>query len=161
MMGRFGEKGDMVTEYHVTSQILEWLKKNDWEIVSYDYPQSGTGFALKPDGEQSKNKHSIIPDIVCARRDIGLMFENKDRFDIGDFDKINALRTTDIYRHSISVLFGGKIPKKIWYGIGFPHSDSHLQKAHAELSKIDFLITLMPDVNIKVYHNPNEIQFLR
>ena len=51
-------------EEKVTISILKWLKKNDWKIISYDFPQSGTGLLIHPNstiGRTSKNKGGIIP----------------------------------------------------------------------------------------------------
>ena len=33
-------------EEKVTINIMEWLEKNKWKIICYDFPQSGTGILL-------------------------------------------------------------------------------------------------------------------
>lgn len=38
----------MISEEKVTINIIKWLKENDWEIICYDFPQSGTGIMLHP-----------------------------------------------------------------------------------------------------------------
>jgi hypothetical protein len=32
-----------ITEEQVTKAILDWLEANDWKIICFDFPQSGTG----------------------------------------------------------------------------------------------------------------------
>src|SRR3989344_4038473 len=81
-----GERGEMITEAFVTTKTIEWLKERGWGILSMDYPQSGTGFVLHPEGTKSKTEGAIIPDIVATKSGVGLIFENKDRFNLGDFN---------------------------------------------------------------------------
>ena len=37
-----------MTEESVTKSILKWLMQNNWIIVCFDFPQSGTGHFLHP-----------------------------------------------------------------------------------------------------------------
>ena len=37
-------------EEQVTKAVLKWLIANKWEIVCFDFPQSGTGRILHPNG---------------------------------------------------------------------------------------------------------------
>lgn len=68
-------------EENVTKKIIKYLKKNNWKIIAFDFPQSGTGIMILPDDNKStKNKESIIPDIVAYKDKICVFFENKDRF---------------------------------------------------------------------------------
>jgi hypothetical protein len=53
----------------VTKTILSYLSSKGWNIVAYDFPQSGTGIMLHPDRNYSeKNKGGIIPDIVAVKK---------------------------------------------------------------------------------------------
>jgi hypothetical protein len=58
-----------ITEEQLTKAILEWLIANNWEIICYDFPQSGTGVSIHPNEElrTTKNKGAIIPDIVAIK----------------------------------------------------------------------------------------------
>lgn len=40
-------------EENVTKKIIKYLKKNEWEIISFDFPQSGTGIMILPDDNKS------------------------------------------------------------------------------------------------------------
>ena len=56
-----------MTEENVTKKLLGWLQDNGWDIVCYDFPQSGTGIFLHPNDTLEKNKDSINPDIVAVK----------------------------------------------------------------------------------------------
>ena len=78
-----------MSEEEVTNSIMDWLESCGWEIVSFDFPQSGTGRTLHPNPdvrEHTKNKGGIIPDIVAIRNGIAAFFENKDRYVHSDFE---------------------------------------------------------------------------
>ncbi len=51
-------------EEYVTKAILNWLETNNWKIICFDFPQSGTGYILHPNEEYrtTKNYGAIIPD---------------------------------------------------------------------------------------------------
>lgn len=149
----------MVTEEFVTTKIVNWLRQNGWTIVCYDFPQSGTGFALKPNNSTSKNKEIIIPDIVARKGDIGLLFENKDRFHLGDFNKIDKLRSSNDYEKSLELLFERNRPKIMYYGIAFPHFDYQIEKAKPHLNKIDFLITVTAEGTVRPAFNLQTVAF--
>ena len=72
----YGEM-DSMSEERVTKEIIKYLKKNDWLILSYDFPQSGTGTLILPDNSSSeKNKDSIIPDIIAIKDNKCIFFED-------------------------------------------------------------------------------------
>ena len=90
-----------MTEEQVTKTVLDWLIGNNWEIITYDFPQSGTGKYLHPNKEirnrETKNEKSFIPDIVAVRNTTALFFENKNRFFLDDFIKLKNIREDNIY----------------------------------------------------------------
>lgn len=52
-----------MTEEQVTKALLQHLTDNGWHIVSFDFPQSGTGKVLHPnnaDGEKIKIQLFLI-----------------------------------------------------------------------------------------------------
>ena len=64
-------------EEKVTITMLKWLQSNDWQIVCFDFPQSGTGVSLHPNQnirEKTKNKGAIIPDIIANKNAKSLFF---------------------------------------------------------------------------------------
>ena len=87
-------------EEDVTKAIIKKLVSAGWEIICYDFPQSGTGRVLHPNDRDSKTLGAIIPDIVAIKAGIVLDFENKDRFVLSDFEKIDNLRNSEDYSKS-------------------------------------------------------------
>lgn len=148
-----------ITEEQVTKAILNWLESNGWQIITFDFPQSGTGYSLHPNEElrTTKNKGAIIPDIVAIKNEIVVFFENKDRFVFSDFAKVEELKTTQGYTNSINKLLQGFSYLNIFYGVGLPHSNKTEQKINENKEKVDFVIYLHQDNTISVTFDNNEI----
>ncbi len=140
-------------EETVTKSILTWLEANNWKIICFDFPQSGTGVLLHPNNNNrtEKNKGGIIPDIIAVKDNTALFFENKDRFYQPDFDKLFEIKTENNYSDSLNQLLDGFSISKLVYGIGIPEEKKHIEKSNTQLDKIDFLITTDDKKNIKVY----------
>ena len=146
-------------EEHVTKALLSWLIKNGWEIVCFDFPQSGTGHFLHPnDAESEKNKGAINPDIVAVKGDVCLFFENKDRFYYPDYEKQHALITGNDYSIAIGKLLSSFTISKINYGIGLPTS-KHAKKSQEAAYLVDFIVGVEEDKSISVLYNPAKISF--
>ncbi|MGY5848613.1 hypothetical protein ACW6QP_14480 [Salegentibacter sp. HM20] len=146
-------------EERVTINILNWLEENGWQIICYDFPQSGTGILLHPNGDNrtEKNKGGIIPDIIAVKDDIALFFENKDRFYQPDFDKLLEIKAINNFSDSLNQLLSGFSISKIVYGIGIPEEEKHLEKSRTQLDKIDFLITTDNNKNVKVHFDVENV----
>ena len=148
-----------MTEEQVTKALLQHLTNNGWHIVCFDFPQSGTGRVLHPDNAYSeKNKDSIIPDIVAVKNGISLFFENKDRFYLPDYKKVNSLIVDNQYTSAINDLVTSYDVKNIFYGIGLP-VDKHKEKSKESVDLVDFILGVNIDKTITVLHNPKEIFF--
>lgn len=149
------ERRIIMREERVTINILNWLEENDWKIVCYDFPQSGTGTLLHPNGKNrtEKNKGGIIPDIIAVKNNIALFFENKDRFYQPDFDKLFEIKTENNFSDSLNQLLSGFSISKIVYGIAIPEVKKHLEKSNTQLDKIDFLITTNDNKNVEVHYD--------
>ena len=92
-------------EEHVTKAMLKWLMDHEWKIVCFDFPQSGTGKMLHPNGNnESKNKAAIIPDIVAVRNRLCVFIENKDHFYYPDYEKQHDLIVGNDYSDAITSL---------------------------------------------------------
>ena len=141
-------------EEDVTKAILKWLIKNAWEIVVFDFPQSGTGKFLHPDDDKrEKNKGSINPDIVAVKNQVCVFFENKNRFYLPDFLKINELRTTTNYIFSIEQLLKNySMVNEKYYGVGLPlKCYSKRVKEHTQL--VDFVIGVDENKAVSILYN--------
>ena len=156
MMVHYGEMVKM-TEEQVTKRILEWLISNNWEIITYDFPQSGTGKYLHPNKdlreEQSKNLKAFIPDVVAIKNNISIFFENKNRFFLDDFNKLYNIKTTNIYSDSIDKLLIEYSITNIYYGIGAIKNNLFLEKAIDYYHLVDFIVLINPEFNPPVQQN--------
>ena len=136
-------------EESVTKKIIKYLKKNNWEIIAFDFPQSGTGVMILPDNNtSSKNKESIIPDIIAYKDKTCVFFENKDRFVKSDFDKVNDLIQNNKYINNINKFLSKYELKNIYYGIGLPYyvkTDNILE--HSQL--VDFVLKISEDESVE------------
>ena len=129
-----------IKEEQVTKSILKWLQSKSWEIVCYDFPQSGTGRVLHPDNTVSKTDGAIIPDIVAIKDKTVVVFENKDRFVLEDFEKINRLRQTTMYNKSFRILLKKYPYNKIFYGNGMPYTNNNEFKSMEYKHLTDFVV---------------------
>lgn len=142
-----------LTEEQVTKSILNWLEKNGWKIICFDFPQSGTGVVLHPNSdirESTKNKGGIIPDIVAVKNNVAVFFENKDRFVYGDFEKIHELRNGTNYSSALNSLFKNYQINSIFYGIGMPYQIKDEKKNNDCLQMTDFIIFVENDRKIRI-----------
>jgi len=148
-----------MTEEQVTKALLRHLMNDNWHIICFDFPQSGTGKVLHPDdSNKEKNKHSIIPDIVAVRNNIAVFFENKDRFYFPDYQKINELIVNNQYSKAITELLSDYNINKIYYGIGLP-LEKHTEKSQKAAYLVNFILGVNPDKQITILHNPESILF--
>lgn len=127
-------------EEKVTISIIKWLQNNNWEIICYDFPQSGTGIMLHPNCVENseKNKGGIIPDIIAIKDDKAVFFENKDRFVLSDVEKLFLIKKVNNYSDALYRLIGD-IP--IFYGIGIPKTEKNVNQSIAQKDKVDFIVT--------------------
>lgn len=146
-------------EEQVTKAILKWLINNRWTIVCFDFPQSGTGRSLHPNKRNdTKNRASIIPDIVAVRDGTCVFFENKDRFYLPDYEKQSMLIKGNDYSDAISALLAPFDVRRLYYGIGFP-SIKYTKSSEDATHLIDFLICVNEDKSISIPYNPHNICF--
>lgn len=145
-------------EEQVTKALLQWLLDHSWEIICFDFPQSGTGRLLHPNGANEKNKGAINPDIVAVRDRVCLFFENKDRFYLPDYEKVNSLIVDNPYTDAISALLSGHNVEQIYYGIGLP-VDKHNDRSRKSAALVDFILGVDTDKTIVALHNPKGISF--
>lgn len=146
-------------EENVTKNILKWLQNNEWEIICFDFPQSGTGVLLHLNNTNrtEKNKKGIIPDIIAVKNGVAIFFENKDRFYQPDFDKIFEIKSELNYSDSLNLLLYKHNINSIFYGIGISEIEKEITKCRSNIDKIDFLISTNKDCEITIHHDIGEI----
>lgn len=149
-------------EEKVTIHILNWLEKNEWKIICYDFPQSGTGLLIHPNTKESrttKSKNGIIPDIIAVKKNIAVFFENKDKFVKSDFDKLRKIKLEENYTDGLNKLLDPYQIMNIFYGIGIPNKEKDIRKSIDNLQNIDFLISVYEDSNIAINVDKHNIYF--
>lgn len=139
-----------IKEEEVTKRILKWLVETGWEIICFDFPQSGTGRQLHPNIRTNQTDGVIIPDIVAIKNGTVLDFENKDRFVLEDFEKILMLRTSNNYSDDWERLLQGKTHNHIYYGAGMPYNLNNYKKAESSSSMVDFIVYLKEDGSFQI-----------
>ncbi len=145
----------IMKEERVTINILDWLENNGWQIICFDFPQSGTGVLLHPNKKKrtEKNKGGIIPDIIAVKGEIALFFENKDRYYQPDFDKLYEIKIKNNYSDALNKLLNDFEVKNIFYGIGIPSIDKYISNSMKQLDKIDFLISTNEKKEIEIHYD--------
>ena len=149
-----------MTEEDVTKGIMKWLTERGWSIICYDFPHSGTGRQLHPNGSTDKTAGIVIPDIVAYRDGIVLDFENKRTFTQSDFGKVRFLRSTNNYSKAWANLLQGFPHHVIYYGIGLPYAPRNIQKSKNLLDMTDFVAFIKEDGTMNVIGEKSEIVLL-
>ncbi len=132
-------------EEFITKSFLKFLIDKGWEILSYDFPQSGTGLGLQPNQTfrqpETKNEGMITPDIIAFKNGIGLISENKPYFEKQDIDKLEKIRQ-GIYSESLNKVFEDKQVNKLVLGIVLPNIPTEISKVQSYFNQIDFVFVI-------------------
>lgn len=146
-------------EENVTKNILQWLQNNNWKIICFDFPQSGTGVLLHLNNSNrtEKNKGGIIPDIIAVKNDIAVFFENKDRFYQPDFDKLFEIKTELNYSDSLDLLLSDHNISSILYGIGISDIKKEIEKCILNIDKVDFLMSTNKKKEVTIHYDVNGV----
>lgn len=146
-----------IREEGITKAIISWLEKNSWSIICFDFPQSGTGKVLHSNNRTGlKNKDSIIPDIIAIKNGIVVFFENKDRFFISDFQKLENIKKENNYSDSINQFLLSHKYSRVYFGIGLPITSKNRERINENKTKVDFVIDSDSDI-VKVYYQKQRI----
>lgn len=129
-----------MTEENVTKAILNYLIERDWKILSFDFPQSGTGRSLHPRGSSSKNDRVLIPDVVAVKGGVSIYLENKDHHFHEDFRKVHSVLEDGLYAEAFRDVLGVDFGS-LRGGVGLPASCCDLI-SDAERSLVDFVLVV-------------------
>jgi Holliday junction resolvase len=116
-----------MTEENITREAVRYLQHNGWVILSFDYPQSGTGYVLRPNESCSRNKATIIPDIIAHNNDSCVFFENKVKFSENDYLKLKRLKLTNEYSKALDKVLSITGEKRVCIGIGLHDSKANIK----------------------------------
>ena len=130
-----------IREENITKAIISWLEENGWTTICFDFPQSGTGKVLHSNNRTGlKNKDSIILDIVAIKNGVVIFCENKDRFFLSDFQKLESIKKENNYSDSTNKLLSFYQYTSIYYGIGLPITHQNREKINESKTRVDFVI---------------------
>ncbi len=148
-----------MTEERVTKSIMEWLEKEGWSILSYDFPQSGTGTCLQPNITipGSKNQDTVIPDIVAYKGTAVAIFENKTNFSFPDVQKLFSIKSTGSHSLSLKDLLTGINYQNIFYGLGLHKTQKNITQASENKELIDFIIVVNDNRKIEILYDPYNV----
>lgn len=141
-------------EENITLEIIFWLKERGWIINCFDYPQSGTGYCLRPKNPipGNKNKGNIIPDIVASRGDTSIFFENKVNFFPADLDALSLLRNSGEYQAAMSDLLNRDVLSvRCLFGVGLYDSDSNERKLSIASKELDFALLVSSTKQVRSF----------
>ena len=146
-----------MTEEKITLKIINWLKNSKWIILSFDFPQSGTGHIFHPE-ESIKNKlSSFIPDIIAVKDTTAIFIENKNRYVLSDFYKQNELKNNIKRYNSVDEFLADYNIKHIYFGIGMP-LNSYRPHKNSNSNLVDFILGVEEN-NLTVIFNQADIDF--
>jgi len=136
-----------MSEEKITLAIIKWLKESGFEVIAFDFPQSGTGVSLHPNSGLSKNLRTIIPDIIAKKNDCLFFFENKSFFSKKDFEKVEQLIQENAYSENLEKLKNKYTAKRCLFGIGGPNSETFLIQAMRFSKMTDFIVVVQESDN--------------
>ena len=143
-----------MTEEDVTKTLIAWLQIKEWSIISYDFPQSGTGIKIRPANSKEKNKGVMIPDIIALKGSFMTFFENKPYLSQDDIKKVKKFKSVE-YRVSIENLAALYGATQILYGIGFLYSEK-LESLIFFDAELDFAVSVRSDKTVHVLFDSSE-----
>ncbi len=88
-----------------------------------------------------------------------LIFENKDRFYLPDYEKLHSLIIDNHYTDDIELLTKGNNIEEYYFGIGLPalkHGKGSRKNAHL----VHFIIGVREDNILISLHNPEKLNFV-
>lgn len=138
-----------MNEEFVTDNLIDYLRERGWDILSFDYPESGTGVVLHLNSKEnhSKNQNSIIPDIIANKEEKLLVMENKTYYSRKDLDKLNKVKDGGL-EDSLKRNF----PKTNWEtvitGVGCPKSMDDLERLKD--SNLDYVAEVDQEGNSEI-----------
>lgn len=146
-----------MNEEDVTKAILQALIDGGWEIVCFDFPQSGTGRVLHPEGNPAKNEGVIIPDVVAVKNGKCLYLENKDHYCCSDFVKVHDVIHCKRYERAFRRLLEGLDVKQMVCGIGMP-ATSFAGDAVTNCSMVDVVICVSDQGVVSVSYSAGDFR---
>jgi hypothetical protein len=140
-----------MTEEFITKSIMMYLQDNGWSLISFDYPQSGSGYRFNRNlvNVCKSTQNSIIPDVMALINDVLFIWENKNKFTLNDLLKYDNFATA--YSDSLESLKLSISFKGICFGIGLANTSYNVRKTLEYREKLDFAVLVDDTGNVTVH----------
>ena len=116
---------ERLKEEDITKYLISLLKVKGFEIFSYDFPQSGTGYCIRPNATtvMHKNINYWIPDIIAIKNDTLFLFENKDHYSLSDIRKLQNILENKTHSEGLDKLMQKTSTSVFHVILGYPFTD--------------------------------------
>lgn len=140
-----------MTEEQVTKAVMEWLVRNGWEVLDYDFPGGGTGRRFRfadAAGRRDKNAGAFCPDVVAWRDGLFLLSEDKAVDTLSDYGKQARVKQDPTLPEQLAAAYPGKPFRGIRVAVAFS-APFHHRNAAEEIG-LDAVLTVSPDNSVSL-----------
>jgi len=136
----------MITSSHVLAGILKAFESFGWKIHHrYDHNPAlinKLGYGDRRFGKSDDEKPIYIPEpnLTLSKNGKGLVVEVDFKYSKKSFSIIESIRKIKAKQSYLERYFGGRIPKKILYGIAIPNLSLHVARGTLHLKNLDFFL---------------------
>jgi len=136
----------VITSSHVLSAIVKAFEPHGWKVHHrYDHNPaliSKLGYGDRRFGKSDDDKPTYIPEpnLTISKKGEGLLVEIDFKYSKKSFTTIEAIRKIKKKDAYLERFFGGRIPKKILYGIAIPNLSLHVTRGLEHLRNLDFFL---------------------
>lgn len=136
----------MITSSHVLAGILKAFEPFGWKVHHrYDHNPAlinKLGYGDRRFGKSDDENPVYIPEpnLTLSKKGKGLVVEVDFKYSKKSFSTIETIRNIKGKQSYLERYFGGRIPKKILYGIAIPNLSLHVARGTEHLKNIDFFL---------------------
>jgi len=136
----------VITSSHVLSAIVKLFESHGWKVHHrYDHNPaliSKLGYGDRRFGKSDDDKPIYIPEpnLTLSKHGKGLLLEIDYKFSKKSFINIATIRKIKKKNTYLERFFGGRIPKRILYGIAIPNLSLHVARGVEHIKNLDFYL---------------------
>jgi len=140
------KRKQVITSSHVLAGILKAFEPFGWKVHHrYDHNPAlinKLGYGDRRFGKSDDEKPIYIPEpnLTLSKNGKGLVVEVDFKYSKKSFSTIETIRKIKGKRSYLERYFGGRIPKKILYGIAIPNLSLHVARGTEHLKNLDFFL---------------------
>jgi hypothetical protein len=144
----------MITSSYVATTILNALEPEGWVLHHrFDYNpmlvnRLGAGDRRFVKSDDVPPVILLEPNLTLTKGSTALIIEVDFKYSKKAFESIALLKNTPKKTAYLKRFFGGKAPRKIFYGLAMPHLDLHVDRGLAHLDNLDFFLSAGKEKNL-------------